>query len=104
MMSLGRVHALGLRVTLPERLLRKSRYVKVEVLDEGRVADDFQVSRAATLREAMAPVYRHLPAEGVAVRLVGIEDSWWPFGIHCEQRRVLLCCLPEAVSFLEGTS
>lgn len=81
---------------------RCSRSVQVDVLLWGLVADSFRLSDPHTLGDAMAPIYRHLPQEGVIVRLLGIEEAFLPLGIGRTTRQVVLCDLNEAHSFLDG--
>ncbi len=92
----------GPRVTLSGRLWRRSRSVQVDVFNWGRVADSFRVSTPSILGEAIAPIYKHLPQEGVAVCLRGIEERSLPFGISRSSHEVALCDMMEALSFLEG--
>ena len=90
------------RPTVFDRMWRCSRSLRVEVLDWGRVADSFQISDPKILGAAVAPIYKHLPEEGVAVRMVGIEERSLPLGQAWTMRQIPLCDLSEARGFLDG--
>lgn len=88
--------------TLLDRMARCSRSVQVDVFNWGRIEDSFQLSNPKNLGAAIVPICKHLPQEGVAVRLLGIEEQSLPLGIDRTIRQIALCDLSEACSFLDG--
>ncbi len=93
--NLARASALPLR-----RLRRRSSYVRVRVVVDGREVDAFEVTQPATLRAALSPIYKHLPAARAAVRLVGVEEERLPLGLGYAKREVELGDPVQAQAFL----
>lgn len=93
--SLARASALPLR-----RLRRRRNYVRVRVEVDGREVDAFQATQPATLREALPPIYKHLPAANAAVRLVGVVEEWLPLGLAYAKQEVELGDPVQAQAFL----
>ncbi len=90
-----RAHPLDLR-----GLRRASRSIVVRVLDRSREVDCFQVSSRETLRAALRPIYRHLPAVGMSVEFTGVEEERPLLGLRRHRRETALAGLDDALDFL----
>ncbi len=86
---------------LPE-LRRRRRVVIVEVLVDGYEEDRFEVGSSAVLRAALRPLEAHLPADCGMVRLIGIEQRWFPLGLGRTSCQTELPSREAALAFLAG--
>ncbi len=87
---------------LPLRLRRRRCHVRVEVVVDGREVDTFRAADPATLRAALPPIYKHLPAANAAVRLVGVVEEWLPLNLARAKREVALSDSAQAQTFLKA--